>query len=157
MAMSTDYAIREVMKEKGVSTREIPEERRADPKTAVNSGSRRYFRVKGFASFDEHVDPGDCHRTWKSAHAWCVIDLKEQRVAYRYKQECQSCDGELTPDFDEEALRKMAEYVVDYKFLRKPREVFDFGDMQEALDGRGPHDEDRCGMCKELGRSCWKK
>lgn len=105
-----------------------------------------------------------CGRSWKSAHAWCVLDLKKQKIAHKLTQDCQSCDGRSDPQFDREAMKRMADYAVDFYLKRSGRrswpprsDVYDFNDMLFALDDRPPHDEARCEMCRKLGRSCWKK
>ena len=158
-----------VMRENGVTTAEIPQERGVDP-TKISSidQSKRYFKTKAFASFSAHSQPSGagarCSRNWKSAHAWCVLDLKEQCIAHKLSQDCQTCNGQSMPEFDRESMQRMAEYAVDLYLKRvgrrqwKPREdPFDFDDMFLALDDRPPHDQARCEMCRKLGRSCWKK
>ena len=67
--------INEVMVANGVTTAEIPEHGVDPADLEAIAHSKRYFKTKAFASFDDH---GSCPRTWKSAHAWCVLDLKEQ-------------------------------------------------------------------------------
>lgn len=158
-----------VMRENGVTTAEIPQERGVDPsKIGSIDQSKRYFKTKAFASFNAHKRPSGagpmCSRNWKSAHAWCVLDLKEQRIAHKLSQDCQTCNGHSMPEFDRESMQRMAEYAVDLYLKRvgrrqwKPRvDPFDMDDMFFALDDRPPHDEARCEMCRRLGRSCWKK
>lgn len=157
-----------VMRENGVTPAKIPQERGVDP-TDIDSisHSKRYFKTKAFASFNAHSQPfgaARCSRSWKSAHAWCVLDLKEQCIAHKLSQDCQSCNGHSMPEFDRESMQRMAEYAVDLYLKRvgqkqwEPRgDPFDFDDMLFALDDRPPHDEARCEMCRRLGRSCWKK
>ena len=141
------------IEDEGVRVEDIPKEREfTSPKDA--NGSKRYFKKKGFAQF---VCPSD-NRMWSSAHAWCIIDLKEQRICYRYEQECQRCNSEANPDFSEEEVKWMADLAVK-SFLRRTGQLHD--DLPDRDNG-GPqggeaHDEQRCQMCKELGRSCWKK
>ena len=156
------------MAENGVTTSEIPEEPRVDPtKVETITQSKRYFKTKAFASFSGHERKegfGLCSRSWKSAHAWCVLDLKKQCIAHHLSQDCQTCNGRSTPDFDSESVKRMADYAVD-RYLKlvgrrawPTRDPFDFDDMFLALeDDRPPHDERRCEMCRKLGRSCWKK
>ena len=161
--------IADVMEEKGVSVAEIPDEQRFDPNHLDRiERSKRYFRCKAFARFGDHMHKNQrttCHRHWASAHAWCIMDLKTQRIIYYFSQKCQSCEGSANPDFDEEALQRMAEWAVD-TFLRRTgrlrRDPFDLTALDRALDldlddSKGPHDESRCDMCIKLGRSCWKK
>ena len=89
--MSTDMeVISEVMENEGLRPEDIPREHGVNPASLQQiKGSRRYFRCKAFASFDEHVDNSDqdddpCYHSWKSAHAWCVLDLKKQRIAHHW-------------------------------------------------------------------------
>ena len=158
-----------VMRQNRVTPAEIPQERGVDP-TDIDSisQSKRYFKTKAFASFNAHNQPSGagarCPRNWKSAHAWCVLDLKEQCIAHKLSQDCQSCNGHSLPEFDRESMQRMAEYAVDLYLKRvgqkqwEPRgDPFDLNDMFLALDDRPPHDEARCEMCRKLGRSCWKK
>ena len=158
-----------VMRQNRVTTAEIPQERGVDP-TDIDSisQSKRYFKTKAFASFNAHSRPSGagarCARNWKSAHAWCVLDLKEQCIAHKLSQDCQSCNGHSMPEFDRESMQRMAEYAVDVYLKRvgrrqwEPRgDPFDLDDMLLALDDRPPHDQARCEMCRRLGRSCWKK
>lgn len=158
--------IDEVMSENGVTTQEIPEEHGVDPTDLSSiSQSRRYFKTKAFASFGVHsASSRMCTRSWKSAHAWCVLDLKKQQIAHKLTQDCQSCNGRSDPQFDREAMKRMADYAVDLYLKRSGRkswptssDPYDFDDMLFALDDRPPHDEARCEMCRKLGRSCWKK
>lgn len=144
--MDGEDIISEVMEDNGLRPEDIP-------------GYHRFWRCKGFASFDSHFG---CSRRWKSAHAWCKIDLRDQIISEKYTQGCQKCNREATPDFDDEAIRRMAEYAVNQCLIklgrreRPQRDPFNFDDLHDALDDKGPHDEARCQMCKELGRSCWK-
>ena len=156
-----------VMRQNEVTPAEIPQERGVDPTNIDSiSQSKRYFKTKAFASFNAHNRPSGagarCSRNWKSAHAWCVLDLKEQCIAHKLSQDCQSCNGHSFPEFDRESMQRMAEYAVDLYLKRVGRKQweprpFDFDDMLFALDDRPPHDEARCEMCRKLGRSCWKK
>ena len=95
------------------------------------------------------------------------MDLKTQQIIYYFSQKCQSCEGSANPSFDEEALRRMAEWAVD-TFLRRTgrlrRDPLDLTNLDRALDlhvdvddSKGPHDQARCDMCIKLGRSCLKK
>ena len=103
--------INAVMVENGVTTSEIPEEARVDPtKLETISQSRRYFKTKAFASFSgvhaKQSSLGLCSRSWKSAHAWCVLDIKKQRVAHKLSQDCQACNGR--PEMRQLKYRYMA-------------------------------------------------
>ena len=159
--------IARIMMEKGVSPRGIPSEPETNPDDLDSvKRSKRYFRVKGFAWFKRHGKTGwsggFCSRTWPSAHAWCIMDLKGQKIVEKIGQGCQKCESMSFPEFAEESLERMAEYAVD-SYLRKvgrlsPAEpIEDMSSLSDALEESKPHDESRCGMCKMLGRSCWKK
>ena len=161
-ALETEVIAR-IMEEKGVLLHRI----RKEPGTDLNDleavkTSRRYFRVKGSAWFEEHEEPGGgtCSRSWRSAHAWCIMDLKEQEIAQTFGQECQQCEEMVYPDFDEDALERMADYATD-SYLRKIRKLprqpkpRDMSDDDEHEDSN-PHDERRCELCQMLGSSCWK-
>lgn len=146
-----------------VKPEDIPEDPYTDPSNLQHvRRSNRYFRCKAFASFDSHEDPtGGGHRkTWKSAHAWCTIDLKQQQITHRWSQKCNKCNGESYPFFDERALQRMAEYAVKMYLINigkiEREEKEDDDDDDNPLMGP-PHDEDRCSMCQMLGCSCWKK
>ena len=158
--------IARIMMEKGVSPRSIPSEPKTDPDDLDSvKRSKRYFRVKGFAWFKRHSkrwSGGFCSRTWPSAHAWCIMDLKRQEIVEKIGQGCQKCESMSFPEFEEESLERMAEYAVD-SYLRKvgklpfAEPIEDMSSLSDALEESKPHDEKRCGMCKRLGRSCWKK
>ena len=117
--------------------------------------SLRYYRTKGFARFR----CGRCNRSWNSAHAWCIVDLRKQCVSRLYGQVCNKCECNATPIFDRDVMRRMAEYAVN-RYLervgRRQRPHMEINSSVEVRDDRGPHEEDKCEMCKELGRSCWK-
>ena len=148
--------INEVMVANGVTTAEIPEHGVDPADLEAIAHSKRYFKTKAFASFDDH---GSCPRTWKSAHAWCVLDLKEQCIAHKLSQDCQSCDEKAMPEFERESVNKMADWAVDMYLKRCGRRAWaprGQSDMFDGPDDRPPHDERRCQMCRDLGRSCWK-
>lgn len=155
--------IAEVMKREGVKPEDIPEDSDIDPSKVDQIKSprcKRYFCCKGFAHFKTHEDPsgGGHTKSWPSAHSWCTLDLKKQCIAYRWIQKCNKCEGESKPWFDEEALEKMAEFVVNLYLIKiraREREERDINDGRRR-SGRGPHDQARCGMCKAQGGSCWK-
>jgi len=162
--------IAKVMEEKGVLTHFIRREARTDPGDleAVKK-SRRYFRVKGHANFEEHQKSGGgyCSHTWHSAHAWCVMDLKGQELVLTFGQECKQCEEMVHPEFNKDALEEMAEYAVN-SYLRiigkLPQPQYKSDYENKSLDvsddkfeyGGNPHDEQRCKLCQRLGHSCWK-
>ena len=143
------------MAEKGVRTEHIPNERPFRSPEDAGRHSKRYFEVKGFAWY---CCPTRDNR-WPSAHSWCCLDLKKQAICDRDAQDCRKCESEVNPEFTEESLERMAEYAVK-RYLIKTGELhavfnpkLDDGDRETQ---GGPHDEERCGKCKRLGRSCWK-
>ena len=152
-----DPVIEAVMSEKGVTVDEIPTERGFVRSNLphVRKNSHRYFHTKAFGSYK-----CVCNRSWKSAHSWCMTDLKEQRFFEKFGQDCQECERQVEPFFDLEAKRRMAEYAVD-TYLRRTGRVkyhksFDLSDLLDVLpDSTGPHDQSRCETCKLLGTSCW--
>ncbi len=150
--------IADVMEEKDVDVFDIPNEPPfyLEELSSIRSSSQRFFMCRAFAMFDRHHK---CSRRWGSARAWCIIDLKSQTIIHRFKQDCKSCNRGVTPEYDEEAVERMAEYAVT-TFLRRSGRVrpdpFVFHDMEDALDGatNGPHDQARCDVCRILGHSC---
>ena len=117
--------ITEVMEEEGLYPDDIPNESGVNPvKLEQIKHSCRYFRCKAFASFDDHEHFG-CGHTWKSAHAWCILDLKKQCIAHRWSQECKKCEGSSDPEFDRSAVRRMAIFAVDLCLKRMGRRKYE--------------------------------
>ena len=149
--------IKETMDKAGLRAENIPREEPLDPKKLeVIRRSLRYHRTKGFAKF--------CCvcglRKWGSAHAWCILDLRRQKVAHKYEQQCQSCNAEAKPVFDEESMKKMAQYAVDSYLIKTGKLKITKREGDEAWRSSEddlPHDERRCNMCSLVGGSCWKK
>ena len=156
--------ISRAMKDERIHPDDIPEDLDVDPSDVQQVlKSNRYFTCKAFASFNTHNDPsGRGHtKSWKSAHAWCTIDLKGQRIAHRWIQKCNKCEGESEPWFDEQALENMAKravklYLINIGRIKKRKKGDDDDDDDNPQIGP-PHEETRCAMCQQLGRSCWKK
>ena len=129
--------------------------------------SSRYVQCKGLGRFGKHYDPEGrvCKKSWKSVRAWCIIDLKKQCFTHRWSQKCKLCKGESKPWFDEQALKKMAEYAIKSchslpvchtgsKQTAKKNEESCIGHYPQ-IEGP-PRYEMRCVKCRKLGRSCWK-
>ena len=146
--------IKAALDKKGVSREEIPKERPFLTPERSTRGSKRYFEVKGFAWFS---CTGRDNR-WPSAHSWCCIDLKKQEICYRDQQGCKKCESNVDPEFPEDSIKRMAEYAVRQYLFRTGalKRVFNPKINEEMETESGPHDEERCGRCKRLGRSCWK-
>ena len=152
--------IKKVMEEKGVQAYRMPPEPHTFPPN-IDKKSKRYFETKGLGWF---CCPQQHHR-WSSAHSWCYIDLKKQRICYRDEQKCRKndCEMPVSPEFSEAEIEKMAEYAVSQFFMRlgrkKGRRGGGWRGWAETFTGANdkPHDQKRCGRCKRLGRKCWTK
>ena len=88
---------------------------------------------------------------------------KKQQFRHHFGQDCQKCDVTVQPEYDEQAIRRMAEWACKEHLIRMGlQERLPRFNEQDLLDGlvddtsAGPHDQGRCGMCKQLGRACWK-
>ena len=67
------------MERENIDPEDIPEDIHVDPSNVQQVlKSNRYFSCSAFGSFNTHDDPsgGGHMKSWKSAHAWCTIDLK---------------------------------------------------------------------------------
>ena len=147
------------MRKVGLDPEDIPgEEPNVSPEILKTiKKSCRYFHCKAFAEFDVHIP---CFHSWKSAHVWCILDLKKRRICRKWRQKCRQCNKKCIPSFDKSSVRRMAEFAVDLCLKRLGRReyevrdpTYDLSDMEKSLTG--PHDEERCEMCQELGHSCW--
>ena len=86
--------IKEVMKNEKLYPREIVEEPPFNVETFIKAikspkkedWSRRYFHGHAYGQFK--CDNNLCTNPWSSAYAWCVLDLKEQKVEMKFKQQC---------------------------------------------------------------------
>ena len=152
--------IHQVMNDNDVQPREIPHGAPFNPQKdnlQRISSSKRYFRTRGNARFNYHTQ---CRRKWTSARAWCIMDLKQQRIIHTFTQDCKTCKRSVPPHFDDEAIEDMAEYAVTTYLRRSGREEWpdrsdDEGSTEEDDDeNKKPHDEERCDMCKRLGYRC---
>ena len=129
----------EVLRENGVNPNNVKYQYRRD--------------AKGFAWFN-------CprrHHNWPSVHAWCVIDLYNQSITSPYEQDCKKCNSSAYPKFKPDMIRKMVLYVVNCYLVKiGKRQYVSSTDIEKPGNQKGPHDEERCGKCRRLGRSCWK-
>ncbi len=146
------------MARQNVNAEEIPKERVFTlPKNHKNS--KRYFETKGLAWFVcmKSHNKGN-YKRWPSAHSWCFIDLKEQKICYRDKQQCNvhNTTAENGPEFTKEALEKMAKYAVEGFLIKMGLGLPPGRSTRTKQTEGGPHDKARCGKCTRLGRSCWK-
>lgn len=83
--------IKEIMEDKTVDPKEVEEEKPFVLEDFLRDlknrkWSERYFKrhVHG------HFDCQYCGNMWTSNRAWCIVDLKEQVVKLRFKQECEN-------------------------------------------------------------------
>ncbi len=108
--------------------------------------------TKGFAWFRcPSRDNG-----WPSAHAWCTMNLRNQTIYDYFSQDCRKCESSVNPRFTTEGIEKMAEYAV-MRCLRPMGRMAGRAPTREDTEMQGgPHQENRCGKCKALKRSCWK-
>ena len=150
--------IQQVMKENGIDPSSVPLENRLEcrphPKRVRNS--KRYFLTRGRAEFPGHGElMPSCERTWGSAHAWCVMDLEEQQIPYRYWQKCKNkkCKTKVEPVYDERWIRSMAEWACDEFLVRTGRKGRP-SNKNASKKSTGPHDRWRCQMCRLLRRKC---
>lgn len=175
--------IREVMKENKLDPEEIPEEVYPfdldvyieDMKDRKN-WSKRYFRGHAFSQFK--CEETLCDKSWPSAYAWCIIDLKKQELSMRFKQKCSAKHVEdieqlslqekptqqkskktqgVYPSYEgEESVTRMVEWAVNLYLVlvgRKEREEKHYSDYRPTPE----HRQDLCEMCQRLGRLCFER
>ena len=127
--------------------------------------SKRFFRTKAFAQFEPHSrrkpPHSDCKRNWKSAHSWSLLDLREQTLCHHYCQYCKKCGAKVRPLYDESSVERMAQwacktYLICMRLKEPDQCSVNDGDDKED-NSKGPHDQQRCGMCRLMRRACWKK
>ena len=151
-----EQTIKTIMEEFGISPKNVPEESEItspeNPKEITTS--KRYFRTKAFAMFE--CEP--CEREWGSAHAWSVLDLREQRFCHFYYQDCKDCESVVEQEYDEEAVERMVNWACKvYQIRMGLRQPDRSSDDEKEENSGGPHDLERCGMCKLLGHACFTK
>ena len=155
--MNEKSIIKRVMDKFNINPEDIPDENNIenpmDPKE-IDGSSKRYFRTKAEADYLQH---DGCGHSWPSAHSWSVIDLKKQKFHGHYGQDCKKCKRTLTPFYEEGDIERMAEWACRQYLIR-------IGELERSpaagfggqAFGKGPHEQELCGMCKMLGRECWK-
>lgn len=127
--------IKEVMAREEVEPKDVPEEEPfnedkfiADLKEKCN-WSHRYFRGRAYGQFE--CDKELCDNSWPSAHASCVLDLKNQEMVKKFKQECgqthiameqldlndestpSKAEDGVEPFYSDESMKRMVEWAVD--------------------------------------------
>lgn len=98
-----DAIIKEVMAECGLSPDAIPAETPFNKSSFMRNyrkgkRSRRYYC--GWASGHFTCNQVHCGHTWPSRYAWCVIDLKEQKLVMKLKQGCRKKHRQKEDDED---------------------------------------------------------
>ena len=131
--------IRRVMRENGVNVR-----RRDDNRLKI-------FTVKGEGLFR---CCNECGNAWSSYHTSIRVDLSRARVFKRYKQKCQQCSTcWVTPRFTSDRFEEIIKKVIRMHENRKNG----YRDNRPAPvhgNTQGPHEQDDCERCVELGRHC---
>lgn len=173
----------EIMKEKEVYTKKIDEEDPFDLEEFLNNlnnrenWSTRYFRGHALGKFK--CEETLCDNSWPSAYAWCIIDLKKQKVIKKFKQEClkehkdmqhlsleekkkpsqqsmKKTQGVYPSYEDKEAVTRMVEWAVNLHLVlvgRNEREETHYSDYRSTPE----HRQDLCEMCQRLGRLCFER
>ena len=103
--VDVEAIIREIMQEKKVFPEEIEEEEPFVLKKFLKNlknkkKSQRYFRGRAYCQFKCQDD--SCGHSWSSNRAWCILDLKEQRIEQKLKEECSLYKNH--PNFKEMSL-----------------------------------------------------
>lgn len=141
--------------------------------------SRRYFRGRAYGQFQ--CDNELCGNSWSSAYAWCVLDLKEQKLKMKFKQECESAkshkaieqlalkDGAssvnpapkhpgVDPCYeDEDSVRRMAQWAVDLHLYLTGKKGKKPKGNNAYYRPTPEHRDGLCEMCKRLGRLCFER
>ena len=178
MGESSDEAkarllIQEVMEREGITPDDVPQEGPFNKERFIEDlkskcWSKRYFRGRAYGEFKCNKEL--CNNEWNSPHASCVLDLKDQKMVVKFKQECalkldhvnmeqldlqdraeavdkEDMEGVVEPFFCDESLKKMVEWAVDL-FLqltgRKERKQPNNGDNYRSTP---PHRDDLCELC----------
>lgn len=178
----------EVMEEKGASPDEVAEEGPFDLEEFIKTikkknkekWSERYFRGRAKGQFKCNNEL--CERKnkgWSSIYAWCILDLKDQKVKIKIGQKCTKCQekrrelgletssetSEEDEDEDdqewikqsykdEESVRHMVEWAVNlhlYLVGKQDREPI----YHKPSYRKTPEHKSRsCKMCKLMGVPC---
>ena len=128
--------IRRVMRENGVTVR-----RHDDDKL-------KYITVKGEGLFK------CCGNQWTSHHTSIKVDLSRARVFKRYTQRCQQCSTcWIFPHFTSDRFEHMIKKVIRMHENVK-NGYYDSHPAPVHSNTQGPHEQDDCERCIELGRHC---
>ena len=141
------------MEKHGIKTKDIPSEKMFSPRRikSIHKRSKRYIEAKGFAWFKCHHK----HRKWPSANAWCIFDLKKQKICYRYSQDCKKCNLSKKPVYSEATLERMADFAVRKLSTRLgypcagPTTAKNLSMLTKKF-----HDRHRCEKCTIFKRRC---
>ncbi len=158
--------IEQVMEEYKLTPEEIPGEPNFNPDDfkkkwillKLRKESKCYFHTRAFAKFQCK----NCDREWASVRSWSVMDLKEQNICVLFDQECakNKCRKIIVkaePVYDDNAMRRMAEFAVKKCLFRLYPDDYE-SDPTRSDDSKktsGPaHHEDKCELCQILGYNC---
>eukprot|EP00118_Oscarella_pearsei_P027130 m.310805 g.310805 ORF g.310805 m.310805 type:complete len:145 (+) comp55067_c0_seq1:54-488(+) len=103
--------------------------------------------VKGYGSYT-----CKCSHNWSSYSSWITIDIIRAEVVKKFKQNCQQCECEVKPSFEEKELTRMAEFAIRRMRKKDGSSVQKEKIPEEQL--KAPHDSTRCEKCKKKGRPC---
>ena len=144
--------IREVMEMSEIHPSDIPPENRLRNPNNLRriKRSKRYFLLKAKGSFRRH---SGCKHAWSSGHSWSVLDLKTQRIHYRYFQACKTCKNLVQPLYGRVAVVKMVRRAcLQYTGALQGNRAA----VRPPVHTNGPHEQFLCEMCMTLGHECWK-
>ncbi len=141
--------ILDAMEKEGVLPSDIPKEKSFYEGLNIR-GSKRYFEKHGVGHYDCDEEDND----WNSVFSWCIIDLKKQKICYRYYEQCKKCETKAWPQFSYETIEKLAHLTVESFLFRTGRKERPERQGDPIRRIRGPHDEERCEKCIETGQRC---
>ena len=178
--------IMEVMEKNGITPDDVEEEEPFDIDIFIKNlkkkekWSQRYFRGRALGQFK--CDSAICNNTWSSAFSWCILDLKEQRVEMKFKQECSSPQhkdmeqlqieednleaSESEEDFeagvepcycDEGAVEHMVEWAVNLFMVNTGRKEREATYHNYKYRQTPEHHQGKCEMCKREGKLCFER
>ena len=78
------------------------------PDELLHNSSQRYFQTWGRAV---HTGQHPCNHRWTSRRAYCVLDLKNQCIAYTAPKDCFTWEIPAKTIYDMDSLSRMAKYA----------------------------------------------
>ena len=181
-----DTIIEKVMEENNISPEKVPKEEPFDVDIFIENlkkkenWSNRYFRGHALGKFE--CDGAICDHKWFSAYAWCILDLKEQKMIKKFRQNCspkhhkdieQLQIGEVPQSasepvndvrvgvkpryFDEDAARRMVEWAVGLFMELMGIKKREKADHDRSYRPTPEHHREECEMCQRLGKLCFDR